>query len=65
MMNWEGFGSKRSWPDFEIQSRHLPEWTGDTRNPRQDSRSSGRDLNPGPPEYELGVVTTRPRRSVN
>jgi hypothetical protein len=24
----------------------------------------GRDLNPGPPEYEAGVSTTRPRRSV-
>jgi hypothetical protein len=29
----------------------------------QDSRASGRDLNPGTPEYE-GVLTTRPRRSV-
>jgi hypothetical protein len=26
--------------------------------------SSGRDLNPGPPEYEAEVLTTRPRRSV-
>jgi hypothetical protein len=30
----------------------------------QGSRSPGRDLNPGPPEYEVGVLTTRPRRSV-
>jgi hypothetical protein len=30
----------------------------------QDSRSPGRYLNPGPPEYEAGVLTTRPRRSV-
>jgi hypothetical protein len=30
----------------------------------EDSRSPGRDLNPGPPEYEAGVPNTRPRRSV-
>jgi hypothetical protein len=30
----------------------------------QHSRSPGRDLYPGSPEYEAGVLTTRPRRSV-
>jgi hypothetical protein len=35
-----------------------------TKNLSQVSRSPGRDLNPGPPEYEAGVLTTRPRRSV-
>jgi hypothetical protein len=30
----------------------------------QDSRSPRRDLNPGPPEYEAGMLTTRPQRSV-
>jgi hypothetical protein len=30
----------------------------------QDSRSSGRDLNPGPPEHEVGLLTTQSRRSV-
>jgi hypothetical protein len=34
-----------------------------SRNP-QDSRSSGRNLNPVPPEYEARVLTTRPRCSV-
>jgi hypothetical protein len=29
----------------------------------QDRRSLGQYLNPGPPEYEAGVLTTRPRRS--
>jgi hypothetical protein len=29
------------------------------------SRSPGRNLNPGPPEYEAGVLTIRPRRSVS
>jgi hypothetical protein len=33
-------------------------------NVSQDNRSEGRDLNPGRPEYEAGVLTTRPRRLV-
>jgi hypothetical protein len=34
-----------------------------TLNLSQGSRSPMRDLNPGPPEYEAGVLTTGPRRS--
>jgi hypothetical protein len=34
-----------------------------TKSRSQDKRSPGRDLNPRPPEYEAGVLTTRPRRS--
>jgi hypothetical protein len=30
----------------------------------QDSRYSDQDMNPGPPEYEAGVLTTRARSSV-
>jgi hypothetical protein len=30
----------------------------------QDSRSPGRDFNLEPPEYEAGVLITRPRRAV-
>jgi hypothetical protein len=33
-----------------------------TKNLSQDSRSPGRDLNPKPPEYESGMLTTRPLR---
>jgi hypothetical protein len=33
-------------------------------NLSQDSQSPGRDFNPGPPEYEAGVLTARTRRSV-
>jgi hypothetical protein len=29
-----------------------------------DSWLSGRDLNPGPPEYEAGFLTSRLRRSI-
>jgi hypothetical protein len=34
---------------------------GNYGKPQQDSWSPGRDLNPGPPEYEAGALTTRPR----
>jgi hypothetical protein len=34
------------------------------KNLSEDSRSTGRDLNPGLPEYEAGVLISRPRRSV-
>jgi hypothetical protein len=44
----------------------IPVLSGGTEQNRlsQDSRSPGRDLNTGRPEYEAGVLTTRPRRSV-
>jgi hypothetical protein len=35
-----------------------------TKNLSQDTRSPGRDLNPGLPAYEAVLVITRPRRSV-
>jgi hypothetical protein len=34
-----------------------------TTNLSQDSRSLGRDLNPGPPEYEAGALIILPQRS--
>jgi hypothetical protein len=64
-MNWKGCGRKRSWPN----KRHYPGiflegLRKSTKNLSWDSRSPGRDLNPGPPEYKAGVLTTRKRRSV-
>jgi hypothetical protein len=35
-----------------------------TKNLSHDSRSPGRDINPGPPEYEAGVLLTLKQRSV-
>jgi hypothetical protein len=35
-----------------------------TKDLSQDSRYTGRELNPETPKYEPGVLTTRPRRSV-
>jgi hypothetical protein len=65
MIKWKGFG--RSGRGLILS--HYPgirlEGLGKiTKNLNQDSRSPGRDLNPGPPEYESGVLTTRWRRSV-
>jgi hypothetical protein len=37
---------------------------GLTKNFSQDSRSRGRDLNPGPSKNKVGVLTTRSGRSV-
>jgi hypothetical protein len=34
------------------------------KNLSQDSPSPGRGMNPGPPEYEAGMLNTRPQRSV-
>jgi hypothetical protein len=42
----------------------LEELRKNTKSLSQDSRSSGRDLNLGPPEYNAEVHVTRPRRSV-
>jgi hypothetical protein len=64
-MNWKGCGRKRSWPNL----RYYPDICLEglrkkTKNLSQFIRSPGRDLNPGPPEYEAEVLTTRPRRSM-
>jgi hypothetical protein len=58
MMNLKVFGRKRPWPDFKVQSRHSPGGTEENHGHRD------RKSNPAPPEYEVGVLTTRPRRSV-
>jgi hypothetical protein len=47
-----------------VLSRQSPWGTEENHENPQDSRSPGRDFNPGPPDYEAGVLTNRPRRSV-
>jgi hypothetical protein len=51
MMNWKGCGRKRSWPNCKVLSRHSPGETAE--NLSQNSRSPGRDFNPGRPEYDV------------
>jgi hypothetical protein len=59
MMNWKRFGKNRSWPDLRYNPGiFLEELRKATRNFSQDSRSLGRDLNTGSPEYVTGVLTT-------
>jgi hypothetical protein len=58
MMNRKEFGRKLSWPNFKARSQHSSEGTEENyKNLSQDSRSTGRDLNQGPPEYQAGVLT--------
>jgi hypothetical protein len=54
-----------SWPDL----RYYPVFCLEvlkktTKNLGQNCQYRSRDLNPGPPEYETGMLTTQPRRSV-
>jgi hypothetical protein len=63
MMNWNESERKRSWPNFKVLSRHSSGESEENHgNFSQDSRYTRRDLNPGPPEYEAGVLSTCPRR---
>jgi hypothetical protein len=46
---------------FKILSQHLLEGLRKTTNHlSHDTRSPGQNIDPGPPEYEAGVPTTRP-----
>jgi hypothetical protein len=55
----------RSWPNLRYYPGiFLKRLRKTTKNFSQDSRSPGREMNPGPLEYEAGMLTIRPRRSV-
>jgi hypothetical protein len=47
MMNWQGFGRKRSWPNFKVVSRHWPGETEKNHEFNQDSRSPGQRIETG------------------
>jgi hypothetical protein len=67
MMILKGYGRKRLWSNFKVEYYpiiHLEILRKGTKNLSQDRWSPVRDLNPGPPEYEAGVLTTQPLRSV-
>jgi hypothetical protein len=63
MMNWGGCRRKRLRPKFKILSWHLPRTEENHKNLSQ-NRSPDQDLNPGPSEYKVGVLTTQLQRSV-
>jgi hypothetical protein len=55
----ERIGRKRSWPNFKVLSQGSLGVTEKSHEKlKSHSRSLGRDLNPGPTEYETGVLTT-------
>jgi hypothetical protein len=65
-MNCKIFGCKRSYPYFRYYPSICVEGLKKAMTSlSQDSRSPGRDWNSEPPEYEAGVLTTQPRRSVS
>jgi hypothetical protein len=65
MINVKGCERERSWPNLNYYPGSCLEGLRkSTKTLSLDSRSPGRDLNLGPPEYEAAVLTTRPRRSV-
>jgi hypothetical protein len=65
-MNCKRRGRKRPWSNLKALSRKLP--GGAEENHEKSLRTAGLRAemctNPGPPEHEAGVLTTRPRRSV-
>jgi hypothetical protein len=58
-MEGSGRGHLRYYPDICLEGLGKT-----TKNLNHESRSPGRHSNPGPPEYEAGVLTSQPRRSV-
>jgi hypothetical protein len=53
-MKWESTW----WPNFKVLYQHLTGVTDENHEESQYSWSLGSHLNPGPPEYEVGVLTT-------
>jgi hypothetical protein len=62
-MNWKGFGSKMSWPNFKELRRNSPWAQETTKTSRRIAGRRGRKSNPVSPEYKAGVLTSRQRRS--
>jgi hypothetical protein len=63
MMNWKGLGRKWS----SLSQGTIPAFAGileENHEKHQASLSLSRDLNAGSPEYEVGMRTIRPQRSV-
>lgn len=67
IMNRKAREKKRSWPSFEVLSRHLlgKNEVTDTRDPIHNRRCFSRDSNPVLPEYESEASSYEPTRSVS
>jgi hypothetical protein len=55
-MHWKGYGRKLSWSVLSYSGMLSGGLRKTAKNICQDSRSLGRDLNLGPPEYKTGVT---------
>jgi hypothetical protein len=66
MMNWKGCGMKWPWSNLKYYPGICLEGLRKTaKNLSLDSLSLGRDMRPGPPEYDAGVLHTQLWRSVS
>jgi hypothetical protein len=64
VINGKGFGRKRYWPNERYYAGiRLEELRKTTKTSISIAGRRDRDLKLGPPEYEAGVLITRPRRS--
>jgi hypothetical protein len=60
-MNLKGFGRKWSWPNLShYPGIYLEGFRKTMENLSQDSEFPGQELNTGPPQYEVGMLTTQP-----
>jgi hypothetical protein len=61
-MNWKGYGRKLLWPSVRYTTIPVLAWRTEENyeNLSQNTWFSGRDMNRKPPEYDAGVLTTRP-----
>jgi hypothetical protein len=57
VMNWKECGRKLSWPIFKVLSPHLTGGTEENHKRPQVGWCPDRDLNPGHPEYETGMLS--------
>jgi hypothetical protein len=55
MMNWKGFGRKRSLSNLKVLSRHLLGRTEESHKNLSQDTLRGQDLNPAPPGHETKV----------
>jgi hypothetical protein len=62
MINWKRFGRKWTWANFKVLSCHSPLGPDEKHEkPKSVKPVSGLKFEPGPVEYESGVLTTRPK----
>jgi hypothetical protein len=59
-MNWKGYGRKRWWLNLRYCPGICVKGLRKTTKNLRINRSLGRDLNPGPTECEVAVLTTGP-----